>query len=160
MNAGDSYRIAVEPQSPRRVPASSRLPRGFCAWFLLQISTMGNFTASNQPHISPGLTDSPQADTARPAARESFNTTHSLYLLPDGHRFTEYLDKNAGNTFPAFPPYPLSYRRPFQLGRMFADIFAWHPPDTCRLSRSVSFLSAYAETHSFPRYCEKHIWLP
>ena len=91
---------------------------------------------------------------------ERILTQPAPYLRPEGHRFTEHLDKNAGNTFPAFPPYPLSYRRPFRLGRMFADIFAWHPPDTCRLSRSVCFLSAYAETRSFPRYCEKHIWLP
>ena len=54
---------------------------------------MGNFTASNQPHIPPGLTDSPQADTARPAAREDFNTTCSLSLRTEGHRFTEPLDK-------------------------------------------------------------------
>ncbi len=91
MNAGDSYRVAVEQQSPRRVPASSRLPRGFCAWFLLQIPMMGNFTASNQPHIPPGFTDSPQADTEHPAAKENLGTTRSLYLRPEGHRFTEHL---------------------------------------------------------------------
>ena len=97
INVGDSYRVAVEPQSPRRVPASSRLPRGFCAWFLLQIPTMGNLTASNQPHIPPGLTDSPQADTARPAAGENFNTTCSLYPLPKERGFTEYPDNHPVN---------------------------------------------------------------
>ena len=98
MNAGDSCRVAAEPQSPRRVPASSRLPRGFCAWFLLQIPMMGNFTASNQPHIPPGLTDSPQADTEHSAAKENLGTTRSLYLRPEGHRFTEHLDKQRKKT--------------------------------------------------------------
>ena len=93
MNAGDSYRVAIEPQSPRRVPASSRLPRGFRAWFLLQIPTIGNFTVTNQPHIPLGLTDSPQADTARPAAKEDFNTNSSLYPRPEGLGFTEHSDK-------------------------------------------------------------------
>lgn len=41
MNAGDSYRGVIEPQSSRWIPASSRLIRGFRACFLLQIPTMG-----------------------------------------------------------------------------------------------------------------------
>ncbi|MGN0918753.1 MAG: hypothetical protein ACI4NO_06385 [Oxalobacter sp.] len=60
INAGDFFRVAVS--TPRWVPASSRLPRGFSAWFL--------------PHIPPGLTDSPQADTVRPTSMKNF-TEHS-----------------------------------------------------------------------------------
>jgi hypothetical protein len=63
---------------------------GFCC----KIPTMGNFTATNQPHIPPGLTTSPQAVTACPAASEECSIEefakqdNALYPRSEGRGFT------------------------------------------------------------------------
>lgn len=68
LKSGDSQRRQSCDCVPERVPASPRLPRGTRLGFRRKHSHVGNFTGTNQPPIPPGLTISPQADTACPAA--------------------------------------------------------------------------------------------
>lgn len=49
----------------------------------------------NQSHIPLGLTDSLQADAARPATKEDSNTFTPLLSCPKGLGFTGLLDKKA-----------------------------------------------------------------
>jgi hypothetical protein len=56
----------------RWVSDSLKLPRGISLVFAFKIPTVGNFTVTNQPPIPPGLTASPKADTARPAAKTEY----------------------------------------------------------------------------------------
>ena len=74
LKSGDSQRRQSCDCVPERVPASPRLPRGTRLGFRRKHSHVGNFTGTNQPPIPPGLTISPQADTACPAAVSPVST--------------------------------------------------------------------------------------
>ena len=104
LKSGDSQRRQSCDCVPERVPASPRLPRGTRLGFRRKHSHVGNFTGTNQPPIPPGLTISPQADTACPAAvspvstlkaeRQKFQLRCALYPPPEGRGFTARLIKN------------------------------------------------------------------
>ena len=74
LKSGDSQRRQSCDCVPERVPASTRLPRGTRLGFRRKHSHVGNFTGTNQPPTPPGLTISPQADTACPAAVSPVST--------------------------------------------------------------------------------------
>ena len=90
LKSGDSQRRQSYDCNPERVPASTRLPRGTRLGFRRKHSHVGNFTGTNQPPIPPGLTISPQADTACPAAvspvskqrQESQNSSQGAPYIP------------------------------------------------------------------------------
>ena len=90
LKSGDSQRRQSYDCNPERVPASTRLPRGTRLGFRRKHSHVGNFTGTNQPPIPPGLTISPQADTACPAAvspvskqrQESQNSSQGTPYIP------------------------------------------------------------------------------
>ena len=71
--------------------------------FRLYIPTVGNFTATSQRPIPPGLTISPQADTARPAAKRSI-----WYMQ---HKYKEF-EQNKSKSYPpsADVPYILALK--------------------------------------------------
>ena len=104
LKSGDSQRRQSCDCIPERVPASTRLPRGTRLGFRRKHSHVGNFTGTNQPPIPPGLTISPQADTACPAAvspvstqkaeRQKFQSRCALYPRPEGRGFTARWVKN------------------------------------------------------------------
>ena len=90
LKSGDSQRRQSYDCNPEWVPASTRLPRGTRLGFRRKHSHVGNFTGTNQPPIPPGLTISPQADTACPAAvspvskqrQESQNSSQGAPYIP------------------------------------------------------------------------------
>lgn len=89
IHAGDSYRVAIEQRSPRRVPASSRLPRGFRAWFCLKFSWQGIFRLRTNISIPPDLPDSPRLTRrALPPGRIPTQMAPYIFALKDAEMYS------------------------------------------------------------------------